>query len=91
MPDMERQVLYESILNTLAGLEERAVINNDKINDVRLSLSEYKAACDKKFGIYEGIARGLSLSVKFLGGAIVLLFGTVVTLAIYILKSKGLL
>ncbi len=80
----EKQVLYESIMASLQGLEERAVTTTDKINNVQLELVQ-------RLGVYDGIMKGFSIAIKVLGGLCAFLSISVVSLLIYILQSKGVI
>ena len=87
----EKEALYNSIMSALTGLEERAVINNDKISEARLELSRYITVCDSKFSVYEGWAKGLAFAVKVLSGVCAGLVSALGVLAWYYLKAKGVL
>lgn len=86
----EKEALYTSIMGTLSGLEERAVINNDKISEVRLELSRYMTVCDSRFSTYEGWAKGLAFAVKVLSGVCATLVSVLGLMAWQYLKSKGI-
>jgi len=98
----EKQALYESIISTLQSLEQRAGGNDDKIAEfhaefhaelveLKLKVAKFKSDCDIQFGVYDGIVRGISFTIKVLGGIILLGLTAILSMAVYILKSKGVL